>query len=450
MKGKQLLLILVDLLIGVIALYGAAIVETGMFSFTAVSVTMGPYQIVLFLSVNLVAFFLLDLYGIEALFKQSSSVLLVRILAAVIAGFVLLSILYFFIFHTMFARKILLLALALVAVLSFAWHYLFGAVLHAPNMGQRVLVLGTGSLADIICNLIRTSSNNFILAGCLPLAPKGESETSLSERLLKMARSDDIAIFVVSVAERRGSFPLRDLLECKLAGITIYDAETFYEKCLGKLMVENLTPGSFIFSEGFHLEAKKKFYKRLGDIAGAMVALAVSIVFLPLIALLIRLDSRGSIFFSQVRVGEGERLFNIYKLRTMRQDAESETGAVWAKDGDGRITRVGRILRKLRIDEFPQFYNVLKGDMSLIGPRPERPEFVEELKQKIPYYSERHCVKPGITGWAQIRYRYGACEEDAYEKLRYDLYYLKHFSFYLDALIFLETVKVMLFGKGAR
>jgi sugar transferase (PEP-CTERM system associated) len=450
MQGRQLLLIVVDIFLGIVALYLAAAIEYGSFSTSSITTSLDQYQIILFLSVNVIAYFLLDLYGAEILFKNSSSELFVRIGSAIIVAFVILSILYFFIFHVMLGRKILLIALTLMGFLTLAWHYLFATVLQSPAMGERVLVLGSGEIADEICKLISSSLNNFILAGCHPLSHQGDSEIPLAEYLLKIAQEENITTLVVCLSERRGHFPLRDLLACKLAGIEIFDATTFYEKCLGKLMVENLTHGSFIFSEGFHLNAKRKFYKRLGDIVAASFALSVSALFLPVVALLIKMDSRGAVFFSQVRVGEGERPFHIYKFRTMQEDAESETGAVWAQDGDVRITRVGKILRKLRIDEFPQFYNVLKGDMSIIGPRPERPEFVEGLKRKIPYYSERHCVKPGITGWAQIKYRYGACEEDAYEKLRYDLYYLKHFSFFLDAFIFMETVKVMLFGKGAR
>jgi exopolysaccharide biosynthesis polyprenyl glycosylphosphotransferase len=192
------------------------------------------------------------------------------------------------------------------------------------------------------------------------------------------------------------------------------------------------------------------FYKRGFDLLFALLGIILFLPLLPLLALLIKLDSPGPVFFRQTRVGEKDRHFTLYKFRTMRQDAESLTGAVWAQEDDPRVTRMGRIVRKTRFDEIPQLLNVLKGDMSFVGPRPERPEFVGQLGEKIPYYSSRHCVKPGITGWAQVRYPYGASEEDALEKLRYDLYYIKNYSLWLEFLIILETVKVVLFAKGGR
>jgi exopolysaccharide biosynthesis polyprenyl glycosylphosphotransferase len=195
------------------------------------------------------------------------------------------------------------------------------------------------------------------------------------------------------------------------------------------------------------MTSSKRFQKRTFDVVFSLLGLLLTLPFLPLVALMIKVDSRGPIFFRQVRVGELEKEFVLYKFRTMRQDAENSTGAVWAQKNDPRVTRLGKLLRKTRIDELPQLYNVLIGEMGFIGPRPERPEFVSELKKCIPYYSERHFVKPGVTGWAQIRYPYGASVEDALEKLRHDLYYIKNISLFLDVLIFIETIKVMLFGR---
>jgi sugar transferase (PEP-CTERM system associated) len=235
-----------------------------------------------------------------------------------------------------------------------------------------------------------------------------------------------------------------------MSGIEVIDAPSFYEELTGKLLIENITPSSFFFSDGFRITHLKRLSKRIFDILCSLAGLLVSVSFFPFIAALIKLNSRGPVFFRQKRVGELEKEFTLYKFRTMREDAEKTTGAVWAEKDDPRITSIGRFLRKMRLDELPQFYNVLRGDMSFIGPRPERPEFVKRLKEIIPYYPERHFVKPGLTGWAQIRYPYGASTEDAVEKLRYDLYYIKHLSLFLDMLIMLETVKVMLFGRGAR
>jgi exopolysaccharide biosynthesis polyprenyl glycosylphosphotransferase len=216
------------------------------------------------------------------------------------------------------------------------------------------------------------------------------------------------------------------------------------------LFLEDITPSWFIFSDGFRITPLKKKLKRTCDVIAAAIGLILASPIFPLLALLIKSDSPGPVFLRQMRMGEREKPFALYKFRTMRQNAENETGAVWARKHDARITRTGGFLRKTRLDEIPQLYNVLKGDMSLIGPRPERPEFVDTLKEAIPYYSERHFVKPGVTGWAQISYPYGASVEDAIEKLRYDLFYIKHMSLFFDLVILLETIKVVLFGRGGR
>jgi sugar transferase (PEP-CTERM system associated) len=218
----------------------------------------------------------------------------------------------------------------------------------------------------------------------------------------------------------------------------------------GKLLLENITPSWFIFSDGFRITAPVRLIKRITDVLFSAAGLVLVLPLFPLFALAIRLDSPGPIFFRQVRVGEREKNFSLYKFRTMGEDAEKGTGAVWAQEKDSRVTRVGNFFRKSRIDEIPQLFNVLMGNMSLVGPRPERPEFIEKLKEVIPYYSERHFVKPGVTGWAQVRYPYGASVEDALEKLRYDLYYIKNLSITFDLMIILETVKVVLFRRGGR
>jgi sugar transferase (PEP-CTERM system associated) len=230
----------------------------------------------------------------------------------------------------------------------------------------------------------------------------------------------------------------------------VVDGLSFYEEITGKLAIENINPSWFIFSDGFRLTPFMHIHKRAFDLFFAALGLLMTMPILPLLALAIRLESPGPILFRQLRVGENEKTFLLYKFRSMRQDAESATGAVWAQVNDPRVTRLGKFLRKSRLDEIPQLFNVLKGDMSFVGPRPERPEFIEKLKERIPYYGSRHCVKPGVTGWAQVSYPYGASEADALEKLRYDLYYIKNYSPSLDFLIILETVKVVLGGKGGR
>jgi sugar transferase (PEP-CTERM system associated) len=233
-------------------------------------------------------------------------------------------------------------------------------------------------------------------------------------------------------------------------GIEVIDAPTFYEQLTGKLLIENITPSWFIFSEGFRITPLLIVSKRVCDILFSVMGLFLTLPLIPVIMLIIKADSPGPVFLRQVRVGEKEKKFVLYKFRTMCHDAETKTGAVWAQKDDPRVTRVGMFLRVSRLDEIPQLYNVLRGDMGFIGPRPERPEFVEKLKDIIPFYSNRHFVKPGITGWAQVKYPYGASVEDSIEKLRYDLYYIKNLSIILDMVIVLETIKVVLFRRGGR
>ena len=268
-------------------------------------------------------------------------------------------------------------------------------------------------------------------------------------QISSIVKAGGVDRIIVALDERRGKFPLEQLLFCRLKGIRVDDGMAFTEQCAGKLSVENLHPSFLIFSDGFKRSAIFKNLKRGFDVICSLTGLAfVSLVSL-MVSIAIKLDSKGPILYRQERVGEDGKRFHLLKFRSMRVDAE-ESGPVWAKVDDQRITRVGRVIRKLRLDEIPQMFNVLKGEMSFVGPRPERPFFVDVLKREISFYSERHVIKPGITGWAQIRYSYGASKEDALEKLKYDLYYIKHMSLLFDLHIIFETVKIVLLGKGAR
>src|SRR6185369_12367934 len=276
--------------------------------------------------------------------------------------------------------------------------------------------LGTGDMACQLGGLLTSQSGAFTLAGFLECGERGQGpvetvhephvfRAQILEKegeLLQTARKHKVSLIVVALNERRGVLPLQEMMRCKLDGIEVVDAPTFYEIVQGKLMLEEMTPSWIIFSRGFHRTALINVYKRCIDILLSLVGIAVSAPFFPFIVLAIKLDTKGPVFFRQVRVGSGEKQFVLYKFRSMGQDAE-RNGAVWAVKNDARVTRVGRILRNSRIDEIPQLYNVLRGDMSFIGPRPERPEFVEKLKKDIYYYSKRHTIKPGLTGWAQVR-----------------------------------------------
>ena len=257
---------------------------------------------------------------------------------------------------------------------------------------------------------------------------------------------------VIAMDDRRGNLPVRELLDARLAGIDVIDLLEFLERETGKIRVDLVSPGWLIFSPGFRRSKMKEFVKRILDIAVCSVLLLVSWPIMLLIALAIKIEDGISapVFYRQYRVGQNNKNFNVLKFRSMRVDAEKDGEAVWASENDSRVTRVGNFLRNVRLDELPQVFNVLGGQMSVVGPRPERPEFVSQLQENIPYYAERHVVKPGVTGWAQLKYSYGASEEDAVEKLQYDLYYIKNQTFLLDLMIVLQTVEVVLWGKGAR
>jgi len=322
---------------------------------------------------------------------------------------------------------------------------------------ERVLFLGATPTAEQLIDELEANHPGYEILGYVDDRPANQVALTNGFRVLgtthelsEIATSCAVGTIVVCLTERRGTFPLRPILDCKLRGVRVEDWPAFYEKLTGKIVVQNLRPSWLVFSEGFTRTVLTRTAKRLIDLTLASLFLALGWPVLVAVALAIRLDSPGPIFLRQERVGERGRPFTLFKFRTMVQDAEATSGPVWAADHDPRITRVGCWLRKTRLDEVPQLWNVFKGQMSFIGPRPERPHFVVQLQEKIPYYAERHSVKPGITGWAQVRYPYGSTIEDSEQKLQYDLYYVKNMSGLLDIDILLSTIRVVLFGKGAR
>lgn len=450
---KILVLMIGDLLLGVGAIYAGFYIrfsglKEGILKYEPLSIRIAAFVIAIVFCT-----FFAELYNMDKNFGKKETLL--RVMLVICLSFFTLSALYYIIPFIEIGRGVLAISLIIFGILQGLWHQTYEFCLHLPGFAKKVLILGTGPTAEKIGNLIRSTNHNYVLSGYIncfieSVAVPNFYSVGNGSSIMDVARKERAQKLVISLSERRGTLPLKDILNCKLSGIDVMDAPSFYEELTGKLLIENITPSWFIFSEGFRITPLKKNLKRIFDIIFASIGLIISLPLIPLISLLIRLDSPGQIFFRQVRVGEREKKFVLYKFRTMRQDAEEGTGAVWAQENDPRITRIGRFLRKSRLDEIPQLFNVLKGDMSFIGPRPERPEFVEKLKEIIPYYSERHFVKPGITGWAQVKYPYGASVEDAVEKLRYDLYYIKHLSIMLDMLIMLETVKVVLFGRGGR
>ena len=336
-----------------------------------------------------------------------------------------------------------------------AWRTIFLATWSQHQMNANVLVLGTGQVGRLIADLEPTSARPFRIIGYLDDEPEAAEMIPPGYALLGKIQDLDALveetrpdIVVVAQIDRRGCFPTKALLECRLRGIRVEDWPTFYEKATGKILVTAVRPSWLIFSDGFVKTARTEIIKRLFDVTISLIGLVLAAPIMALAALAIKLESSGPILYRQPRLGQNGCVFILNKFRSMRQDAEKHTGPVWTTAKDARITRVGVVLRRTRLDELPQLVNVLVGHMSFIGPRPERPEFVTELQKAIPFYMERLAVKPGITGWAQVRYQYGSSVEDAVEKLQYDLYYIKNLSLFLDLLIVLNTVQVVLFARG--
>jgi len=337
-----------------------------------------------------------------------------------------------------------------------AWRFFYVIALDRRFFARPIIILGDGELAGSIAHevidsldsgykivaIVGTSPPQFNLHG-IPYFQLGE------RRLDDLCRECQVEMVIVALEDRRGTMPVKDLIACKLDGLEVEAGVGFYEELASKLMVEKVNPDWIIFSQGFTIGRINNFGKRLFDLLFSAVGLLLASPLMLLTAIIIKLESPGPIFYSQERVGRRGESFWVIKFRSMCQDAEKH-GAVWAQKNDCRVTKFGSLIRKLRIDEIPQLVNVLKGEMSLVGPRPERPVFVNELVKKIPYYALRHNIKPGVTGWAQVCYPYGASEEDALRKLEYDLYYLKNLSLVMDLWIVFQTVKTVLFQKGAR
>ena len=320
----------------------------------------------------------------------------------------------------------------------------------------RVLIIGTGrDAAQVYRDLTRPLRSSVDVVGFL--RGGGDEKLEVDARqvlpaqgLLDVVRAMKVNEVIVAVRERRGGvLPIRELLDCKLAGVRVVDLSSFFERVQGQVRLESLRASWLIYGDGFRQGVMRSFVKRIFDVVVASLLLCIALPIMLVTIILIMLEDGAPVFYRQERVGLAGRVFRVIKFRSMRRDAEKDGKPRWASSNDDRATRVGRVIRKLRIDELPQLFNVLVGDMSLIGPRPERPFFVDQLAREIPFYNVRHCVKPGVTGWAQVRYQYGASVDDAIEKLQYDLYYVKNHTLTLDTLVLFETVRVVLTGEGA-
>ncbi len=350
------------------------------------------------------------------------------------------------------AHSVILLGLAFLTAALVVWRMTYEWIIAKPIFREHVYVLGGGERARFIVDLISSRKDiGMHIVGWEANTPEGPTTREHFAVAIEDSRLSGIKIsrVIVAMQDRRGALPVRELLRLRFDGVVIEDACDVLERLSGKMPLDGLRPSNFIYSEGFRIKPSQQIMRRVVSTLAATVGLLLFAPFLPFVMLGVRLSSPGPIFFRQTRVGLGGRNFKVVKFRTMRTDAEA-SGAKWASKNDPRVTRIGGFMRKTRIDEVPQLWNVLRGDMGFVGPRPERPEFVPWLSEQIPYFDLRHMIRPGLTGWAQVRYGYGATLAEAREKLEYDLYYIKHMSLGLDLLIMFETVKTILRRRGAQ
>jgi len=355
---------------------------------------------------------------------------------------------------------IFILSIGLLLVFIIGWRLLYIFIIKKGIFNQNIILLGSSPLAFDILNEIEIEPDcGYSVSVIIPDSEEEVLNINISEKitirkekkdLCYVAKETGINKVVVALREQRGSFPTQELIRCRTAGIEVLEGSSFYEMLTGKVLVTQIKPSWLIYSEGFRKSKFRTMVKRLEDILISSIMLVLLSPILLIISILIKLESKGRILFFQDRVGQKKKEFNMHKFRSMVEDAEKLSGPVWAETDDARITKIGRIIRKFRLDELPQLWDVLTGKMSMVGPRPERKHFTDDLEKKIPFYSERFIVKPGITGWAQISYGYGATLDDAIEKLNYDLFYIKNLSIIMDMVIILRTIKTVLFDKGAR
>ena len=382
--------------------------------------------------------------------------LLIRILQALGATCLVLAVIYTLFPALVIARGVLTPAAVLAATGVIAWRVTFVWVTRQVGPRERLLMVGASAAGLALAQELHERDELGVqIVGLVDTDPRtAASEAVLPflggiEDIPSIVRARGVHRVVVSLADARGKLPMQKLLEMKLDGVTFDYLASVYEEYTGKIAIENLRPSWLIFSPGFKKTPRLLAVKRVVDVVSAIVGLLLAAPLLLILAAIIKLTSPGPVFYSQRRVGCDAKPFTVYKLRSMCADAERDTGPLWApRGGDARVTRIGRLMRRTRLDEIPQFWNILIGNMSLVGPRPERPEFVRSLAEQIPFYGQRHVIKPGLTGWAQVRYTYGATVEDAIEKLQYDLFYIKHLSLSLDLFIIFETVKTVLLRRG--
>ena len=453
------LLALIEGGVAVLAVYTAIFLRFNGFSstFAAFEHTVGPIwpRALLVPAVFLTSLAALGLYQLRQ--RASFTGVLVRLALALVLAEAALALVFYLVPSIYMGRGVALITGGFAFIGFALTRYLFMRLVDEEFFKRRVLVWGAGSRAALIARRLRrrTDQRGFRIVGYLR-AP-GDSEAVAEAQaahepgdLVRRALRHRVEEIVVAMDDRRAGFPTADLLECRLRGIQVTDIVSFLESESGRVSVELMHPSWLIFSHGFRCDFFRLASKRAFDVLVAFAMLLATLPIALLTACAIWLEDRGPVLYRQVRMGQNGRPFTIFKFRSMRADAERDGRAVWAAPNDPRVTRVGALIRRLRVDELPQLLNVLLGHMRFVGPRPERPAFVEKLAETIPFYPERHFVKPGITGWAQVRYSYGSSAKDAREKLEYDLYYVKHHTLAFDLMVLLQTVEIVLFRVGSR
>ena len=453
---RTLLLIIAEALLIFLAMVSAAYLRLGWVdAYYELNEKSGFLKAALVTSFCLAAFYLYDLYDFVVMHDRRELVL--RLVQALGLAWVALAITMYLMPRLMIGRGVSLIALPLALLLMVGWRVCAHWLLGHPGVGEKILIVGSGASAvEVAREVLERRDAGYRVVGFVDSRPELVGQSLLNPRVIgltddlaEITRREGVNRIVVALGERRGQFPVRQLLDLSLSGdVAIEECAGFYERLTGRVSLDMMRPSWLIFSSRARQARLSAVLRTAFHRAAALVGAVVSLPLALLTAVLIKLDSPGPVLYSQERVGKNGRPFRVYKFRSMRTDAEKD-GPVWAsKAGDARTTRVGRVIRKIRVDEVPQFWNILRGDMNFVGPRPERPHFVKQLAEEIPFYEQRHLIAPGLTGWAQIKYPYGASIEDARQKLQYDLYYIKNQSLLLDAVILFETVKTILFGRG--
>ena len=457
-SGKSFLLMAVEALLIVVSLISAVRLRFWNNPAEALSYLSIPdfaVQTTVVVFVCLACFYYNDLYDLSAGYSAVERVL--RVEQSLGAASLLLGLLYFMVPGLLLGRGVFIIGMVLVTALVILSRKLLDKAWQLSAPMQRVMILGTGQLAmELARELTRRGDLSMKLEGFVGgsqdksekifgfpvLGPTSEMEAIAKERA--------VSRIIVAMEDCRGTLPTRELVTLRVQGVRVEDAASALSGLTGRVSLRAVKPSWFVFSDGFHRSKWIDLLKRVLDLAAGAIGLAVSMPIMIVVALVVRLESKGPIIFRQTRVGRMGKCFEVLKFRSMSDDAEKTNGAQWASENDPRVTRIGRFLRKYRLDELPQFVNVIRGEMSFVGPRPERPCFVEELRKTIPYYDERHSVRPGITGWAQVQYNYGASVEDAFNKLEYDLFYLQNMSITFDLAIIFQTIRIVIGGHGGR